>query len=157
MGAGSIFQVFLPLDHASYVSDSVVSPRDIPKGTERIMFVDDEKALVELGKAVLERLGYRVTGLVSSLEAWERFRARPGDFDLIVTDYAMPQMTGIELARGMMGLRADIPIIICTGYSQELGADTALEMGIRRYLFKPLNLADTARAIREVLDEPKPV
>ena len=117
-----------------------------------ILFVDDEGHLVEVMEQVLASLGYRVTAARQSRDALRLFREDPGSFDLVITDMTMPGMTGAELAREILRVRPGTPIILCTGYSELIGEDEALRMGIRRFLMKPLFMGDVAREIRAVLD-----
>jgi PAS domain S-box-containing protein len=149
---GSRFDVFLPVIELQ--ADSEIRPKVImPTGTEQILFVDDEKALVELGLQILERLGYHVTTRTSSVEALELFRAQPDKFDLVITDMTMPNMTGDEFAAKMMEIRADIPVILCTGYSERISQAKAHEIGIKEFVLKPIIMSDMALTVRKVLDE----
>ena len=125
----------------------------LPTGSERILFVDDEEALVEMGEDILAELGYEVTSRMSSREALALFKVDPSRFDLIITDQTMPEMTGIELAREVLAIRADMPIIMCTGFSQLVDADKAKAAGIKAFAMKPLTKREIARTIRKVLDE----
>jgi CheY-like chemotaxis protein len=125
----------------------------MPIGTERILFVDDEKTLVDLGLQILERLGYRVTTRTSSLEALELFMVQPDNFDLVITDMTMPNMTGDEFAAKIMEIRADIPVILCTGYSERISKDKAHKIGIKEFVLKPIIMSDMATTVRKVLDE----
>lgn len=127
------------------------SEQPIPTGTERVLIVDDEEALAEMGQEILEELGYRVTAKTSSAEALSLFRAGPDQFDLIITDQTMPELTGVELAREIMAIRQDIPIILCTGFSRLVDVDSAKELGIRALAIKPLTKREIARTLREVL------
>jgi CheY-like chemotaxis protein len=122
-------------------------------GKERILLVDDEEQIVRMSQQMLERLGYHVTARTSSIETLEAFRAAPDKFDLVITDTTMPNMTGIELARKLMEIRSDIPIIICTGFSEKISSDKATAMGIRGYVMKPVVKSELAKKIREVLDQ----
>ncbi len=97
----------------------------IPTGSERILFVDDEEALVEMGEDILAELGYEVTSRTSSREALALLKEDPSRFDLVITDQTMPEMTGIELAGEVLAIRADMPIIMCTGFSHVVDADKA--------------------------------
>ncbi|MFP5213394.1 MAG: ATP-binding protein, partial [Acidobacteriota bacterium] len=150
-GKGSVFRILFPK-----VEDRPVEAETdrglLPRGDERILMVDDEDALARTGKRILERLGYRVTAMTSSLDALEAFRAEPEAFDLLVTDLTMPQMTGTELARELLDIRPDLPIILCTGYSQKLRLSEAEEAGIRRIIEKPFGVRHLAEGVREVLD-----
>ena len=121
-------------------------------GTERVLFVDDEELLAEMGKEILEELGYKVTVTTSSSDALAQFKSDPGRFDLVITDVTMPGITGVELAREMLGLRADIPIIMCTGFSHLVDADAAKAAGVKAFVMKPLTKREIAKAIRMVLD-----
>jgi DNA-binding NtrC family response regulator len=122
-------------------------------GKERILFVDDEESLVQLGKEMLIRLGYEVVGRVSSLEAREIFRSQPDRFDLVITDMTMPNMTGVELATELMRIRPNMPIILCTGFSEAISAEKAKSFGIRQFIMKPLIKHQIAAAIRRTLDQ----
>ncbi|MEW5723100.1 MAG: PAS domain S-box protein, partial [Thermodesulfobacteriota bacterium] len=152
-GQGSTFKILLPLIEAESESRRRIAAAAMPRGTERILFVDDEPALADLAGRMFQRLGYQVTTRTSSLEALETFQAQPEQFDLIITDQTMPHLTGIELAREAMQIRPRIPVILCTGFSQQVSAEMALEMGVRKFLLKPLVISEAARIIREVLDE----
>ncbi len=150
-GKGTIFKVYLPVIENGLESE----PEDqtpIPGGNERILFVDDEEVLVNVGKLMLERLGYKVTTAGSSTEALKAFRAAPDTFDLVITDMTMPTLTGDKLARKLIEIRTDIPIILCTGYSELISRERAVELGIRDFLMKPLTAKVLAHAVRKVLD-----
>jgi PAS domain S-box-containing protein len=153
VGKGTEFNVYLPL--LTEVEDKheakIESP--IPGGKERILFVDDEAGLVELTTSKLRGLGYDVVGRTSSLEALELFRARPDSFDLVITDMTMPNMTGSELAQQLMRLRSDIPVILCTGFSEVITPEKARAIGVREFIMKPIVQRQIAEAIRRVLDE----
>jgi len=131
--------------------DAVVGVgRDI---TEHILYVDDELPLASMGGRMLESPGYAVTTRTSSLEALELFRAKPNEFDLVITDMTMPNMTGDQLAVELMKIRIDIPIILCTGYSKKISDKAAFDVGIRAYAYKPIVRAELAKTVRKVLDE----
>jgi len=151
-GRGSTFDIYLPSVAArGQEPERPVDP--IPRGTESVLFVDDEGHLVEVMGQVLSALGYRVTTVRESRNALRLFRENPESFDIVITDMTMPDMTGAELAREILRLRPDTPIILCTGYSELIGEEEALKMGIRRFLMKPLFMGDVAREIRAVLAE----
>ena len=150
---GATFHVYLPrIEHPK----GVVKAEEIkpfPTGHERILFVDDEKVLVDIGKQMLERLGYQVTPRTSSTEALEAFRAQPEKFDLVITDQTMPNMTGETLAKELTQIRPDIPVILCTGYSEipserKLGASA-----VRDVVRKPIIVREMANSIRRVLEK----
>ena len=123
-----------------------------PGGSERVLFLDDEELLVEWGHAALTRLGYKVTSMTDSIEALKTFSADPSQFDLVVTDQTMPGLTGIQLARKLLALRRDIPIILFTGHSETVTPEEAQAAGIREFLVKPFGKQELAGAIRRVLD-----
>jgi len=151
VGEGTTFTVLLPItgDDAAEIG---LHPAEIPRGNEHILLVDDEKNLVEIGKEMLQRLGYHVTAVVGSTEALERFKEDPLRFDLVITDYNMPGLTGDQLARQMLGIRKGTPIIVCTGFSEVFDPKRAQTIGVRRTLMKPLTMESIAQAVREVLE-----
>jgi CheY-like chemotaxis protein len=124
----------------------------LPTGTERILFVDDEEAIVEWGQGVLTRLGYTVSASRSSREALETFK-KDGAFDLVITDQTMPGMTGLLLAAELLKIRPDLPIILCTGYSDGVSRETAQGVGIKEFLMKPLSKEQIAGTIHKVLQK----
>lgn len=154
LGKGSVFSIFFPAieQEAGAVQEKVMTG-DLPTGIERILFIDDEEMLVDIGKETLTRLGYEVTVRTSSLEALDIFQDQPDQFDLIITDQTMPGITGLELARRIRLIRPDIPIILCTGYSTVIDKDLARTCGITRFAMKPLAKKDIAVLVRKVLDE----
>ncbi len=151
-GKGTTFHVYFPrIEGYGALETEVVA--SIPTGSERILFVDDEKPLVDMVKQMLESLGYQVVVRTSSVEALEAFRARPDKFDLVITDQTMPNMTGEILARELLRIRPDIPIILCTGYSELITGEKARAVGIRELVMKPIVKSEIARIIRSVLDQ----
>ncbi len=151
-GQGSVFSVYLPAARAeAEVERETVSWDTLPTGTERILLVDDEEPIVELGQGVLRRLGYTVVAKRSGREALETFR-KDGAFDLVITDQTMPEMTGVMLAAELLKLRPDLPVILCTGYSESVSRETAQEVGIREFLMKPLSKRELAGAVRRALE-----
>ncbi len=126
------------------------------RGTERILFVDDEPFQADLVARLLESLGYSVVSMTNSIEALELFRHDPDRFDLVITDMTMPRMTGDMLAREIWALRSRMPIILCTGYSEKLDKEHALQLGFRDFAMKPLVIKDLARILRRALDEGHP-
>lgn len=125
------------------------------KGKEHILFVDDEKPIVDVGKKSLERLGYHVETKTSSYDALETFRKQPDKYDLIITDMTMPKMTGEKLSEKIKEIKPDIPIILCSGFNKNITPEKSMEMGISSILVKPLTMHDLAKTIRKVLDEAK--
>ncbi len=149
-GKGSAFSVFLPAIE-SEVTDQADQPQLVITGNERILFVDDEDFQADIGKRMLERLGYRVTAKTNSVEALDLFRQTPDEFDLVITDMTMPDMTGDVLARELISIRPDIPIIVCTGYSARINPDIIKEIGIKAMAMKPVVMKDIAQMIHRVL------
>ena len=151
-GKGTTFQVFLPCTESKPEPEIEITV-EITRGNESILFVDDEKAMVDAIQPMIERLGYKVTARTSSIEALEAFRANPDRFDLVITDFNMPNMTGMELAKELIKLRSDILIVLCTGYSEHINEDKAKGSGIHAFVMKPVALGEIAKKIREVLDQ----
>jgi PAS domain S-box-containing protein len=151
-GKGSAFTVYLPRV-AEIALVKSASEEAIPAGHERVLFVDDEEVLAEMGQELLEELGYRVTTRTSSIDALATLKADPAAYDFIITDQTMPEMTGVELAKEVLALRPDMPVILCTGFSHLVDADQAKAAGVREFAMKPLTRAEIAKTIRKVLDE----
>ncbi len=148
-GAGTRFTIYLPsVEHAPEREPAMETP--IPHGSERILYVDDEPDLVDVVQEILAGLGYKVVGRTSGLEALEAFRARPNEFDLIITDQTMPDVTGEALTSEFRRIRPDIPIILCTGFSHVVDSDNAKAMGIDAFCLKPLGARDLGLTIRQV-------
>jgi PAS domain S-box-containing protein len=150
-GKGSTFTVYFP-QISGEIEAASVSDDEIPTGSERILFVDDEEALVEMGEDILAELGYEVTSRMNGREALALFTVDPSRFDLIITDQTMPEMTGVELAKEILALRPNMPIIMCTGFSYAVDANKAEAAGIKAFAMKPLTKREIARTIRKVLD-----
>ena len=119
---------------------------------KKILIVDDEIIIVALHEAVLSSLGYAVTARTSSQEALAAFKADPQSFDLLLTDQAMPVLSGAKLAEEVLSIRPDLPIILCTGYSSTISEEKAMEIGIKKYLRKPVGSKNLARIVRSVLN-----
>jgi CheY-like chemotaxis protein len=150
-GNGSTFTVYLPvLQNRSAVEIEPMTA--LPHGTEHILFIDDEARIADISEEILKLLGYRVTIRTSSLEALELFKHRSHDFDLVVTDMTMPNMTGDMLAVELMKIRPGIPVILCTGFSKKISDEAASDVGIKALVHKPIIKADFAKTIRKVLD-----
>ena len=154
LGKGTQFHVYLPLAEAVKEQQvTKVAAASILGGTEHILLVDDEKAILTMEKRLLERLGYHVTSRSSSLEALEAFRATTGKFDLVITDMAMPNMPGDKLAGELTKIRPDIPVLLCTGFSETMSEEKAESLGINGFLLKPIIMKDLAQKVREVLGD----
>ena len=152
-GLGSTFRVYLPL-HKKIAATAIASEekKTVEGGNERILVVDDEKEIVQLLELVLPSYGYRVTGWSDSTAAYEWFCTNPHEVDLVITDMSMPHMTGKELAEKMLALRPELPVILCTGFSETIDENSAKQLGIRSFLLKPFQEKEIACRIREVLD-----
>jgi PAS domain S-box-containing protein len=150
-GKGTTFQVYLPVIQTQNETRETQDISIVETGKERILVVDDEEQIVRLIQLMLERLGYHVTGRTSSIEALEAFRAAPDKFDLVITDMTMPNMTGLHLTQKLIEITPDIPVIICTGFSEKISENKAKAMGIRGYVMKPVVRSELAKKIREVL------
>ena len=151
-GKGSTFTVYLPRV-AEAAPTETMREGAIPTGHEKVLFVDDEEALAEMGQELVEGLGYRVTTSTSSIDALATLEADPNAYDLVITDQTMPDMTGMELAAAVLGLRRDMPVILCTGFSHIVDAEAARAAGVRAFAMKPLTKREIAETIRRVLDE----
>ncbi|MGC9325283.1 MAG: ATP-binding protein, partial [Desulfomonilia bacterium] len=151
LGKGTTFSVLFPqveaLDRAEEHDDT-----PIPTGHEHVLFVDDEEDLTEMVEQMLSHLGYHVTTRTSSVEALDLFRENPESFDIVISDLVMPKLTGETLAQNLMKIRGDIPVMICTGFSEALTEEQAHELGICRVLMKPLVIREIAHVLRSVLD-----
>ncbi|MCC7476930.1 PAS domain S-box protein [bacterium] len=155
IGKGTTFKVFLPMVEAEKKVEERAEP-EAPIGNERILLVDDEEAIAEMVSIMLSRLGYRVTRFTDPRQALREFSEHPADFDLLITDQTMPFMTGASLSAKLLELRRDLPIIVCTGYSEMFTPEQAQEMGVQAYLFKPVGMMDLAQTIRQVLGRNRP-
>jgi CheY-like chemotaxis protein len=151
---GTSVQVYLPVREAEPLVASPLPTASLSSGQERILFIDDEPALGSMGKEFLERLGYDVVAETSSTEALALFIRQPERFDLVITDMTMPGMTGDRLATELRRLRPDIPIILCTGFSQHFNEEAAKALGIDAFLMKPFVLRELAETVRTVLHKP---
>ena len=153
LGKGTTFHIHLPIMDASQDQKRVEPADSWQKGHERILLVDDERPIATLEKMMLQRLGYRVTMRLNSLEALEAFRSNPDAYDLVITDMAMPQMAGDQLAREINAIRPQTPVILCTGFSEKINEVNAHEWGIKGILMKPVIKTEMAKIVRQALDE----
>ncbi|QTA90383.1 response regulator [Desulfonema magnum] len=152
-GKGTVFDVYFP---RAEEAEEISKPRSddrLSRGNESILFVDDDNVLAYMGKKALEHLGYQVESRTNSVDSLNFFRKNPHRFDIVITDLTMPNMTGEKLAGEIMKIRPDIPVILCTGYSEHITKEKAETIGIRKLLIKPLELNDLARTIRDVLED----
>lgn len=154
VGKGTTFNIYLPL--AEKTSDEMPTVKAVLQqatGNEKILLVDDEKLIIQLESQMLKRLGYHVTFCENGAEALVLFKKNPTDFDLVLTDMNMPNMTGDLLAREILAIRKDIPIVICTGFSDKIGLDEAKAIGVKEFLMKPVAISELSAKVRKVLDD----
>jgi len=152
LGTGTTFSIFFPVVQEEAVIETETDEK-LPTGSESILFVDDEESMVYNGQNRLERLGYQVETRMNPVEALESFRANPDQFDLVITDMTMPQMTGDQLVKEILKIRPDVPTILCTGFNANINEEKAKEIGFRQYIEKPVKMRDLAKLVRQVLDE----
>ncbi len=152
VGEGTTFDIHLPTVATVTIPENEAAAL-IPFGKEHILFIDDEEILNEMGKTMLERLGYRVTARSSSIEAFTTFQNQPDAFDLVITDMTMPAMTGIDLARRILQIRPEMPVILCTGYSSLISEEQSRAIGIKGFAMKPMTKKEISTLIRKILDE----
>jgi len=152
-GSGTTFNIFLPCLTEETVSEDHLKKKKPSGGTERILFVDDEAPIISMVKQQLTRMGYRVTARTASIEALEVFKNQPDQFDLVITDLTMPNMTGDHLAQEIKKIRPQMPVILCTGFSDKINPEIAAAMKIDAYIFKPVVRQDIDAAIRKAMAE----
>lgn len=153
-GKGTNVEIYFPvIEDAAQPEEASDTIDALPRGKERILVVDDEKPLIEMLQHVFGHLGYEVVGINGSVEALALFRRDPMRFDLVITDLTMPDMTGAELAKELLTVRPDIPVIIFTGCGQTLTEDQIKDLGVRAMITKPISMKDIAVVIRKILDE----
>ena len=150
-GKGTSFTILFPRKTSEIQFDSE-ELKALPTGNERILFVDDEETLIDLGKNMLAKLGYQVVTHTSPIEAIKAFQAHPEKFDLTISDMTMPNLTGDMLAKALLKIRPEIPIIICTGFSEQISEEKVNSIGITGFLMKPLTICELAHTVRRVLD-----
>jgi len=149
-GEGSRFEILFPIMEKQTVSETE-ELKALPTGRECILLVDDEDSLIDLGKNMLMKLGYQVKTWTRPIEALDAFRADPQSFDLVISDMTMPNMTGDILATELRQIRTDIPIIICTGYSERINEQRAEELSIQGLIMKPFTIGRLAKTVRRAL------
>ena len=158
LGTGTDFFVYLPVIEDRNIKDSddvLVTKFLLPTGKEHILLVDDEETIIDTGREMLEYLGYSVETFNKSAYALNEFKKLPEKYDLIISDMTMPEMNGDELAKKMIKIRPDIPIIICTGYNPQIDEKTAKTIGLKAFIFKPLTFQKLATTVRNVLNQHK--
>ena len=152
-GRGTTFTIYFPASKNAAVEGTVEADAPHPKGTERILFVDDETMILNLGKQMLEHLGYQVETRANGTDAIECFKRDPNRFDLVLTDMTMPGMRGDKLAMEILSIRPGLPIVLCTGYNKQISEGRAKDIGVQAFLMKPLTQRELANTVRRVLDE----
>ncbi|MCK5070400.1 MAG: response regulator, partial [Desulfocapsa sp.] len=155
-GHGTTFHIYLPvIEHQETLEEQVVSQK-LPLGNgERILFVDDEVSIISMMQITLSNLGYSVTVFDSSLEAFDAYQQNPEYFDIIITDMTMPQMTGLEMSKKLLEIQPDLPIILCTGFSETIDDIKAKSFGISAFINKPIHQLTLAKTIQKVLKKPE--
>jgi CheY-like chemotaxis protein len=151
-GKGSTFHIYFPRIEQEIEASETETDQSLPRGHESILLVDDEEDLVEVGAKMLSHLGYEVATRLDGVEALEAFRSQPERFDLVITDMTMPNLTGDRLAKELMRIRPDIPIILYTGFNESITEEKAAEIGIREFSMKPFVMRDLAMTTRRALD-----
>ena len=151
-GVGSQFHLFFPCINLESSEITEDSSFEMPRGNERILFVDDEETLAVMAGEMLKKLGYAVEVMTSSAAALKRFVGQPDAFDLIITDQTMPDITGLQLAREVLSRRPGMPVVLYTGYSTSIDGEEARRIGIREMMMKPLSMTNLALTVRRVLD-----
>ncbi len=154
IGKGTTFRIFLP-QHREESSGKIEKQQELPelRGNERILIVDDEQQVVKMVQEMLEELNYTVTTVTDSKAALERFASKPDDFDLVITDQTMPEMTGLEMAKEMLRLQPDLPVILASGFSKMITEERIKNSGIREFIKKPIVFHELETIVRKVLDE----
>ncbi len=152
-GIGTTFHVYLPCTEESEETHDTGEMMPVARGHEKILFVDDEATLADMAKEMLQRLGYEVVTMTSSVDALEMIKADPDGFDLLITDQTMPVLSGLELAQKVLAVREKIPVILYTGYSATINGAEARRVGIKEFMMKPLSMTNLSHVVRKVLDE----
>lgn len=152
LGKGTTFRILFPSIYESSIEDTEAETGALPRGSERILLVDDEKDIADACAELLHTQGFSVTRCLDSEEAINIFSRDPQGVDLVITDLTMPKMTGCELAQEMLGLRPNLPIIICSGFAEQAKAQEILAAGVKGYLSKPVEGSVLLQEIRRILD-----
>lgn len=151
---GTTVRVYLPLtDTGPDELPAISAEQPFPMGDESVLLIDDEEDVLEMMHSMIEKLGYQVISRNNSIEALDTFRNHPRQFDLIITDQTMPEMTGLELVEQLIQIRPDIPVILCTGYTEMIAEDSAASLGIGAYVMKPVRISDISVKIRKLLEQ----
>jgi CheY-like chemotaxis protein len=151
VGEGTTFRIYLPVVKRDSPIEQIVSIGDLRNGTGNILLVDDEEQVVQVTGEILQSLGYKVVGKTSPREALDVFNEDPKAFDLLLTDLTMPELTGLELAETVKQKRSDLPVILCTGYSDQIPEEEAVRAGIREYCMKPISMRELSQLVGKFL------
>ena len=152
-GKGTRFHLYFPAT-AAQAAPVPGAPTEPRKGRgERILYIDDEESLVLLAGRMLERMGYRVSGFTDSAQALAAFKAAPGDFDLILTDLSMPGASGMDVAKAILSIRPDIPVLLATGYVRPEDVESARAIGIREVIWKPHTVGEMGEQLAQQLEK----
>jgi signal transduction histidine kinase len=151
-GRGTTFRIYLPSSQETAPEGSAISTDPLPTGSEHVLVVDDEKAIVEMISSMLTHRGYTVTGCVGSLKALGVFQENPNAFSMVITDMTMPHLNGAQLAKALRDIRPDIPMVVCTGFSDLINPEKASALGFQRFIMKPIIMRELCMAVRDVLD-----
>ncbi len=152
-GTGSSFQVLLPCKQTKKIRPDIIGDKALPEGHGTVMYVDDEESLVKFGTIVLDRVGYTVEGFISSSDALEAFKEAPDYFDLVISDHIMPKIQGMELAKKLLEIRNDIPILLCTGTKSDGMVEQAKAIGIFEVIQKPIPMKTLIKTIKNILEK----
>lgn len=150
----TVFDLYFPITEEAATEPKTINT-DLPKGTEKILFIDDDEMLAKLGEKLLSEMGYQVSLMTESTEALKMFTANPDHFDLVITDQTMPQLSGKELIQKLKKIRPDLRTVLCTGFSSQIDEDQAQQLGIGAFCMKPLDLPEFLQTVRRVLDGDK--
>jgi len=153
--ARALLSRFYSREPKSFQPPKIELPESLPRGEGLILLVDDEISIVDLLKDILVPLGYEVARKYNGSDALQAFKAHPESFDLVITDLTMPRITGIDLAREIQKIRADIPIILCTGFSEWVDESRTSKLGISGFLRKPVGMRELAESVSKILAENK--
>jgi len=154
-GSGTLVRVFLPIVDEILLPSEGIGDISVTGGNEHILIIDDEKTILKIEERILTTIGYGVTPFSSSLKALDHFRSNSEDFDLVISDMTMPEMLGDKLALELLNIRPDIPVIICSGYSENASKESLSAIGVDGFISKPLLKHEFTSKIRSVLDKAK--
>lgn len=152
VGKGTLVEVLLPIA-SEEAQEFHPAAAELPRGNERILFVDDETGQVKIAIKLLEHQGYTVVGTTSPQEALRHFKADSTGFDLVITDLVMPEMSGDSLAEKLTEIRPEIPVIMCTGHADCLDKEQTLQSEVAAFLYKPTSKSELVKTVRTVLDK----